>query len=172
MNHKKPKRAIKVAGDIAYIRLTKGYVAIVDVADLPIVGGYNWSAQEDRNKDGSIRTVYAVRQANGSKVRLHREITGATSDMEVDHIDGNGLNNVRANIRVCSHAENLRNQSIRINNASGFKGIWKHQKGKWQAKIVKNGKPFHLGTFNSPEEAQAAYANASLLIHGEYGVPN
>jgi len=149
------------------VSLSNGMTAVIDDVDRSLIDGIRWHVQI--NKSG---VMYAVTYSLGrKKIYMHRRLLGLTdSAIHVDHIDGNGLNNVRANIRVCNHAENSRNQSIRVNNSSGFKGIWKHQKGKWQAKIVKEGRSFHLGTFESPEAAQAAYANASAMIHGEYGV--
>ena len=163
------KRQIRVDGDVAYVPLTKGYEAVIDASMVDVVSGFNWSAQEDRNKDGTVRSVYALRLFQGKKIRLHRQLVCAPSGYDVDHIDGDGLNNRMSNIRVCTHAENSYNQGIRPNNKVGIKGVWARPSGSFQSKIRHNGKVLHLGTFASAEQAGAAYADASVRLHGEYG---
>ena len=163
------KRQIEIAGSVAFVPLTKGYTAIVDAACVALVAGFNWSAQEDKRADGTIRTVYALRLERGKKIRMHRAITGARADMEVDHINGDGLDNRLKNLRAVSHAENLTNQRKKVNNRSGFKGVSPRPNGTWQAKIVKDGMRRHLGTFARAEDAHMAYAAASAELHGEFG---
>lgn len=159
------KRPIRIEGDIAYVPLTKGYEAIIDIADIPLVDGVNWTASINP------KTVYAYRKGvGGINIVLHRLIMDATSHVEVDHIDGNGLNCRRCNLRIASHAENMRNRRLSRDNTSGVKGAsLDRSTGKWQANIRKDGRQFNLGRFNCRTAAAIAYAKASRDLHGEFG---
>jgi hypothetical protein len=90
--------------------------------------------------------------------------------MQVDHRDGDGLNNRRANIRAATVAENQYNGRVRVDNLSGFKGVsFRPKENKWVAFIRANGRNNYLGIFPTPEDAHAAYAKASAQMHGDYG---
>jgi HNH endonuclease len=122
------------------IELTQGQVAIVDDEDYDWLSEWKWFALQDG------RTFYACRQLPSTKkkkrmVWMHRQILGAESGQEVDHISGNGLDNRRSNLRMASHAENLSNQRRRAKvGTSVFKGVsWRPQQGKWLARIRHNG---------------------------------
>lgn len=161
-------RPIRVEGNVAFITLTQGYVAIIDAADVPIIEGYSWSARIARN------TVYGQRAdwSTGSQrlILLHREIMQAPEGMVVDHISGDGPDNRRANMRITSVACNARNQRLRSNSTSGLKGVsWRGDTKKWRAFIVVDGKQYTLGCFGTKDEASAAYAKASHRMHGEFG---
>ena len=149
--------------------LTKGYSTVIDKEDYPLVAGFKWYATE--NHSGK---VYAAR--NGIKdngkyglIYMHRVISGAERGQYVDHIDGDGLNNTKANMRLCSNSENLRNRGMPSNNSSGFKGVyWHKERCKWRAEIRVNGKPKHLGYFSDAEDAHKAYCDAGIELHGDY----
>lgn len=156
----KPLRPIKIEGGVAYIELTRGYVATIDPSDVKLVEGYNWTAMVEKN------TAYAYRaERRGGKrfiVRMHRMLTEAPSGMDVDHIDGDGLNNRRCNLRVCTESENSRNQRIRSDNTSGYKGVsWLKSRKKWISQIRADGKTIRLGSFGSAEDAYKSYCEAS-----------
>jgi hypothetical protein len=162
------KRQIRIEGDIAYVPLTQGYEAVIDAADVPLVEGYSWKAVV-----GS-RRVYAATQVGGRKnktdIRMHRLIMEAPTGVDVDHIDHNGINNRRKNMRLCTRSENLQNQRKRLDNTSGFKGVNYYKRtGRWRAYIMRDSKERHLGYFDTPEEAYDAYCKASEELHGEYG---
>ncbi|WP_312011350.1 MULTISPECIES: AP2 domain-containing protein [unclassified Bradyrhizobium] len=165
------KRPITIEGDIARVPLTKGYVAIIDAADVDLVDGYNWHASTHPNGT----TVYACRKERDGAgkwrvIRLHRAILGVTDpEIEVDHKDLAGLNCRRANLRECSHAKNQRNRRMHRNNASGLKGAsWDARRRKWRAHIEVSGLKKHLGYFDTPEAAHAAYCAAATDVHGEF----
>lgn len=162
------KRQIRIEGDIAYVPLTRGYEAVIDAADVPLVEGYAWKALVD------TRRVYATTEVGGRKakksLRMHRVIMDAPSGVDVDHIDHNGINNRRSNMRFCTRSENLQNQRKRLDNTSGFKGVHYYKRtGRWRAYIMRDSKERHLGYFDTPEQAYAAYCRASEYLHGEYG---
>lgn len=174
----RPVRSIRIEGDLAYIPLTQGYEAVIDAADVPLVEGFNWCASVRREANGEIWNVYAVRKDGPRNARrtvyLHRHITGAPDDMDVDHRDGNGLNNRRrgksGNLRTATRSQNRQNSRIPADNTSGFKGVtWSAWARKWVANIQVARKRRHLGYFATREAAAAAYAKASDELHGEFG---
>lgn len=161
-------RPITVIGQDAFIPLTRGYTAIIDAADVPLVSAWNWCARVNRH------SVYAQRSKSvgGEKqnVLLHRLIINPPDGAQVDHKSGDGLDNRRANLRVATTSQNGCNQRIRSDNASGFKGVtFNKARGKWHARIQLNGKQRHLGSFANLNDAAAAYAEGSVNVHGEFG---
>jgi HNH endonuclease/AP2 domain len=159
-------RPIRIEGDVAYVPLTKGYEAVIDAADVHLVGVWNWSVRV------TPRTIYASRTSghgpNQKTVRMHRFILDASGDLEVDHIDSDGLNNRRSNLRLVTKAQNQHNSRPKVSNTSGIKGV-RRSKGKWAAEITFKRTKTHLGYFADKEAAAAAYAKASAEFHGQYG---
>lgn len=148
------------------IPLTQGKVALVDDEDAELVLAHRWCASKDRT------TFYAMR-ASGSRsdgtrkiTRLHTFLTGWPL---VDHINGNGLDNRRANLRPASHSENLRNQRLSRANTSGYKGVvWHRASKRWHARIKLNGRTISLKYHATPEDAAHAYDAAAVELHGEF----
>jgi hypothetical protein len=159
-------RPIRIEGDIAFIQLSKGMEATVDAADLPLVEMYSWHMD-----NGYAKTQ--VRQPDGKqkKLMMHRVIAGTPDGMETDHINGNRVDNRRANLRNATPAQNQYNKGLQRNNKSGYKGVSFDKKaGKWSARIKFNMKKFHIGFYDTPESASAAYRNAALRMHGEFSI--
>lgn len=168
------KRPIRIDGDVAYVTLTKGYVAVIDAADVPLVDGFNWCAEVNARPDGTIKAVYARRKdysgLKGKTIHMHRLIAGTPDGLETDHEDGNGLNNRKTNLRSATKAQNGRNRGKNANNTSGFKGVsFRKDIGKWMSKIAVDRKQRFLGFFRCPTAAHFAYVRASADVHGEYG---
>ena len=170
------KRPIRIEGDIAYVPLTKGYEAIIDVEDVPLVEGWNWSAREERRRDGTVRIIYAGRNGfNPTKkkwftIRMHQAILPPADNREPDHADCNGLNNRRHNLRLATKNENQHNRRRNANNTTGAKGVsLVRESGKYRADIQVNGVAFYLGRFDSLEEASRAYVAESRRLHGAFG---
>lgn len=166
----------KIGSQTGVIRipLSQGFFATIDAVDLPLVEGGKWSAMVQRRRDGSIRAVYAQRKqiVDGFQrlVRMHRLIACAPSEMAVDHIDGDGLNNRRENLRVVTTAQNAHNTKPHANTLTGLKGVaFDKRRGVWIARIMANGLRHDLGRFNSPQSAHEAYCEASAKLHGEFG---
>lgn len=146
------------------IPLTQGQFATVDPADFEELSQHKWCAWRHR------RTWYAVRavQRDGKSItiRMHNVIMGAKG---IDHIDGNGLNNTRANLRLATPGQNVFNRDKPSSNTSGYKGVhWYEARRKWQAYIQVEGKRKHLGYHPTAEEAAIAYDIAARELHGEY----
>jgi hypothetical protein len=169
---KKEIRPIRIEGNLAYVPLTRGYEAVIDAVDVPLVQEFNWCAMIDKS------TVYAKRGAyDGGKHRtvlMHRVIMGDPESLDIDHRDGNGLNNRRhggdGNLRVATKAQNARNKGRRRDNASGVKGVYWHKSaGKWAAQIRMDGTVIWSERFNCKTAAAIAYAKASRVLHGEFG---
>jgi len=162
------KRQIAVIGQYAYIPLTQGYVATIDACDVHLVDQWDWTAYVRPS------TVHAFRKTtrDGIKVNvwMHRVILGTPAGFDTDHVDGDGLNNTRANLRVATRSQNNRNQRITGRNTSGRKGVSWHKKDKrWRACIHVNNRYVHLGHFVEFDDACAAYAKASTEMHGDFG---
>ena len=150
------------------IILTQGRVALVDDEDFEELSRYQWCAAKNRNK------FYAHRKERDSQgkrysVYMHREVLKTPHDMHTDHIDGDGLNNMRANLRICTIAENQRNRGKQSNSTSKFKGVtWQKVSNKWRARITVNGKKKHIGCYVTAEEAYRAYCEAAKKYHGGF----
>jgi hypothetical protein len=139
------------------IDLTRGYVTVVDADDMHLVAGPKWYA--DVAQSG---LVYAAAKIGGKRIRMHRLLIADGSGLHVDHVDGDGLNNRRSNLRLVTHGENMQNKKRYANNTSGFKGVsFNRASGKWIARIQQDKKSRFLGGFDSPEIAAIAYQRAA-----------
>lgn len=147
--------------DYKIIKLTKEQVTMVDCDDYEQLMLFNWQAQSTRLKNG----FYAVRN-NGTnesgtrlKIKMHRQIMSCPDVMEVDHINGNTLDNRKSNLRICTHAQNIQYQHGR-GGKSKFRGVTKHHDGNWRARISVAYKRISLGVYKTQEEAYQAVLNA------------
>lgn len=152
------------------IPLTKGYVALVDDEDYDDLMRWKWSAKEAKN------TVYAMRKyrKDGKQITItmHRQLMGAPKGMEVDHIDRDGLNNQRSNLRLATHRQNAYNATPQ-KNKYGYRGICLHKpSGLYQAQITAKGRFISLGYHKTPEDAARAYDAAAREHHGEFATLN
>ena len=141
-----------------------GRVALIDDEDYELVSRHKWYTLAYET------WIYACATSPGSggsgKLRMHKLITGYPL---TDHINGDGLDNRRSNLRPATVAQNNHNARGWSDSSSRFKGVTWHQRDrKWQAAIKVNGTSRYLGYFISEEDAAAAYAAAALEIQGEY----
>ena len=153
----------------AEIDLGRGMIAVVDLVDLPLVAVHRWHTHRSNNS----RTFYAVTNATVDGKRkllpMHRLIL-QTALPHIDHADGNGLNNRRANLRPATRSENMRNRRAQP-HSSTFKGVTAHG-DKWQVCIRHEGETIHLGTFEREEDAAKQYDRAARLLHGRFAKTN
>lgn len=156
------------------IKLTKGKVALVDEEDFDILSQFNWIYNPKGYAYASIGyRVNGERRKRYKKIYMHRMILNPPPNMKVDHIDGNGLNNTRANLRIVTQGQNVINKRNQSNNSSGYKGVyWNKQRQKWHVRVFKNRKCLYSGFFDSVHEAGKAYNQQALKIHGEFAKLN
>ena len=151
------------------IRLNTGEVTLVDDDDYEYLSQWRWCAVRDGN------TTYACRYINEKNkypilIRMHRIIMNAPKRQEIDHIDHNGLNNQRSNLRFCTHQQNQANQ--RFKRKYKYVGVFMSPDGLFGARIGANGQKYYLGYYKTIEEAAKAYNEASLRFHGENAYVN
>ena len=143
------------------------YVAIVDDTDFEELSKYKWYAL--RHRTGKI---YAMTTIDGRTIFMHRSLMGASKFSEkIDHINGDSLDNQRANMRVCTNSENMMNRGITRRNKSGAKGI-QFKCGKWTCVIGFSGKAIYLGRFENLDDAKKAYDLAAEKYHGIFARKN
>ena len=159
--------------EVREIPITKGYVTFVDECDYKQLMQWKWTASINKH------TVYARRNSRKEKpgkctsIFMHRQILGALPSQYIDHINGNGLDNRRCNIRICNQSLNLANQRPQSRQMySKFKGVsYCRRKGdikKWYAYIKIKGERHFLGYYKKEEDAARAYNNAALRYFDEF----
>lgn len=154
--------------DTITIPLTRGYETTVDAVDADLAEvkwfatAYGYAA---RNKPRPQKGVVWIHRIILSRI-IGRELR---SDEYADHINGDKLNNTRANLRIAACVENQRNSRKPKHNTSGFKGVtWHKGHRKWKAQISIENKSRHIGYFDTREKAHAAYCEAAKRIYGEF----
>ncbi len=142
------------------IALTQGQFAQVDDEDYEKLNLYKWYAHKDYN------TFYAMRKDKKKSVYMHCEILNSKG---IDHTDGNGLNNQKSNLRICTIAQNGYNQRKQSDCSSKYKGVyWNKRLNKWQTQITFNGKRMYLGLFIDETEAGKAYDVKAIELFGAF----
>jgi hypothetical protein len=144
------------------IQLTQNQVALVDDEDFEYLSQWKWYARWSTFTE----TFYAA--SNKAPMdSMHAQIMKTPKGMRTDHIDGNTLNNQKSNLRICTHAENLRNRGKGKNNTSGYKGVSKHNK-KWRVRIGVDNRVIRYGCYDTPELAARAYDELAKKYFGEF----
>jgi hypothetical protein len=148
------------------------FIALYDAEDAHKVEPYTWHVVKGHS------TFYVCRQTarpNRRSILLHREIAECHKDKMVDHKNGNGLDNRRENLRVCTMSENMMNRRKTSQNSTGYKGVYKTGDSKpnpYSAKIQKDGKVYCLGHYKTSEEAARAYDKKAKELHGVFAKLN
>jgi len=156
------------------IPLTQGLFALVDDEDFEYLNQFKWHAHK------ANRTFYALRNSlykdnkKRHTIQMHRVILGLNNlEIKCDHIDGNGLNNQRYNLRPSTNAENCKNQKPKKGFSSKYKGVcWCNIKNKWRANIRINNKQKHIGYFDHEIEAAKAYDEMAKTHYKEFAYLN
>lgn len=142
----------------------QGRVALVDDEDYELVMRYRWNVKMDGPRPYATACNRGPARKTQRRLYMHKLITGWP---ETDHINRNGLDNRRSNLRPATRSQNLMNRAALAKNATGYKGV-RLEAGKWRAVIKAYGVRKHLGYFLTPEQAARAYDAAAREMHGEF----
>ena len=149
---------------------------LVDEEDWDLVNQYKWHiwGRDSRNSLYALTKIPAPETKRGKKdLPMHRLIMNAPKGMQVDHINHNGLDNRKQNLRICTPGQNRQNQGKTRSNTSGFKGVSYFKiTGKWRAGINTENGTIGIGYYDTPEEAAMAYDANARHYHGEYACLN
>ncbi len=154
--------------DTIKIPLSQNKFAIIDREDYQIVSQYKWHIHIGKYAATTQHIGY-WRTRKTIIITMHDLIMGKKKGFSIDHIDGDGFNNTRENMRVCTHQQNLFNQKLNKANTSGYKGVyWHKQAKKWLAAIMVNQKHISLGVFLDKLDAVDARKKAEIEYFGEF----
>jgi hypothetical protein len=165
--HSPGELAAALAEGAKLIPLSRGKVAIVDADDFVRLNKHKWYANR------SPRTYYARGTINRKGARMHRQILTAPPHLVVDHINRNGLDNRKQNLRICTKLQNQHNRRPGRNGSSKYKGVrWSKRDKKFRAGITCNKKTYYLGMFDDEIDAAKAYDKKARELFGEYAYLN
>jgi len=158
------------------IKLLNGEYVVVDAEDYPYIAPYDWSAHRGLYAHRRFVVGYnpAKKRSVYRSLMMHRlilEMHGidVPKGMETDHINGNGLDNRKENLRVVTISQNRMNRPVFKSNGHGDKGVsWRPQIKKWESRINIDKKRIHLGWFSLKDDALKAYRNAAKKYFGVY----
>lgn len=144
--------------DLILIPLTFGLFARIDISDYDLVSSYIWQAQYRSDMMG----FYAI---NSNGIRMHRMILKPEDGYIVDHIDGNGLNNTRGNIRIGTQSQNCVN---RKRTPGPYMRGTRPKGNRWQSYIKFNGVQRSLGYYDNEQDAHNVYLKEAIKLHGDW----
>lgn len=153
------------------IPLNQGLFALVDDCDFEELMKHKWTAFKQPNgRFYAHRRLSTPKGEKQAKIIMHRQILGDTcAGLDVDHKNGNGLDNRRENIRACTRSQNNMNRRVRSHSGTGVKGVYfNKQRNKYEAYITLDRKRMNLGRFDTIQDATTAYNNAAIKNFGEF----
>lgn len=157
---------------VKQIQLTRNQIALVDDEDFEYLSSYKWQACKNGYADRSISRLVSGKNCS-KRSYMHREIMGNPGRLEVDHKNGNRLDNRKSNLRLCSRAQNQMNRIKSSNKTSKYKGVsWQKCANKWMVYIKIDQKRYYLGIFISEKEAAKSYNKAAMKNFGKFAKLN
>lgn len=147
------------------IRISTGKMAVVDDCDFATLSQHRWSWSNGY----AVRCSWVRGTGRGRMILMHREILGLNRGGQVDHKNGNRLDNRRGNLRICGNSEQRWNSRKPKNNTSGYKGVHLHKdSGMWRAQVAVNGRRVQVGYFRTARSAKIARNKAAKKLHGKF----
>ena len=147
----------------------KKYYALVDDEDYGRVSQYNWHVWE--SKQGTLYAITNIKvKLRYKSLKMHKFLTGFK---QTDHINGDGLDNQKGNLREANSSQNNWNKDVNKNNTSGLKGVyWNKQRSNWKAQIGYKGQRINLGVYKDKVVAGIIYDINAIALHGEFAKTN
>ena len=167
-NNWKGARIVSDDGEVAMIGLTKGYMAIIDSDSIPVIKDYSWVSMNNHSaRHNNTGSIYAYTRRGDRTILMHRLIMNAPKRKQVDHIDGDTLDNRKKNLRLVSGSENMHNMHKMSKPSKHGRGVgkvaWRNSDGiytegkNYYAHIKINNRLRYLGIFSTAKEAAKAY---------------
>lgn len=154
---------------LVFIKLTQGKWTIIDEIDYDKVKRFKWHTSVPQG--GKTYYARSIPPGAGKRriaIKLHQLLRPCPRYFEVDHKNRNGLDNRISNLQVVTHAKNMLNKGLRLDNATGYAGVsWDGIKNKWHAQIFAQGKQKHLGFFICFNKALASRKDAEIKYFGK-----
>lgn len=151
-----------------YMKKTIPFTVIVDDEDYEKVKSFKWFVRKQK-RNFYCQTGIPNPKGGQMSITMHQIILGKIPRMCIDHINSNGLDNRKSNLRQCTFKENTRNQRVAIDNRTGFRGVrLRIDTGKYEARIRVDGVLINLGQYKNPKEAAIKYNEAALNYFGEF----
>lgn len=149
------------------IKLTQGFSVVVDDEDFPRLSAYKWRVQKSKHTNYAVRAE--MKKGIRKTISMHRQILGIVGrEICVDHINDNGLCNIKSNLRKCSYSQNQSNKR-KFGGSSKYKGVFYEKKrDKWRSQISYSNKTFFIGRYQTEKDAAIAFNNAALKVFGEF----
>ncbi len=151
-------------GTFCIVKCDDGETFIIDAKDRAILNGVRWSVFAF----GSERCRYVARREDERTILMHRQLLDAPKGLTVDHEDGNGLNDRRYNLRLCTYGQNRFNSHHPKRSATGYRGVYLTGDGRFKVMISLSTKKTYLGTFDDPIEAARVFDAAALAHRGQF----
>lgn len=155
------------------IPLTRGKFAVVDDETFDELSKYKWFYTH-YGYAGRSAKKHELEKGYPNVILMHRQLVNAAKKEDVDHIDGDRLNNQISNLRICNRRQNLQNQAKVMRTKKGkatskYKGVyWAKDREKWRATIRANGKRVAIGSYDNEKEAALAYNEYASKYFGEF----
>jgi hypothetical protein len=167
-------RRIRFGYAFRRIALSQGKFAIIDPDDYERLSKHKWYAAKGGNTFYVTRGKWSGKLKKRLNIMMHREIIDVPDGMFIDHINHNGLNNRKANLRIATPADNTRNtRRHKKNTSSKYRGVWYSKDShKWRVTIDVNRKSKHIGYFHNEIDAAKAYDEAAKKYYREFAILN
>jgi len=149
------------------IRLSQNKIALVDDSDYEELNKYNWYAHEGGSTFYAARTIRNSRLRNKQTIMMHQSVLQNNKD-RIDHIDCNGLNNQKENLRIATNQQNCMNKPGAYDKTSIYKGVFKTRNGTFETQFKYNYKSYSIGRSRDEQEAAKYYDAVARYYHGEF----